>query len=315
MLSWFKSLDRVLRGEATHPSALRRGNIEIPTFGLCVVIVVLAVIYGACMGCYSLFREMAPAHEGEPVYMQLIASTVKVPALFTLTLLVTFPSLYVFNALVGSRLTLLPVLRLLIASLGVNLAVLSSLGPIVAFFSVNTTSYPFMILLNVAVFGVAGILGLVFLLQTLNRLTAARWEPDAGHVASAAAEKPREPEARDDGPIPFDEASAEDTPAVDALASQAVAAEILPATGPSEPEPIAPASPLDRIKGHVLGRHVRSVFVCWMVVFGLVGAQMGWILRPFIGSPDAPFEWFRQRDSNFFEAVWQAIMSLVSGMG
>ena len=35
---------------------------------------------------------------------QLFASAVKVPALFFLTLAVTFPSLYVFNALVGSRL-------------------------------------------------------------------------------------------------------------------------------------------------------------------------------------------------------------------
>ena len=36
--------------------------------------------------------------------MQVLASMVKVPLLFYLTLLVTLPSLYVFNALVGSRL-------------------------------------------------------------------------------------------------------------------------------------------------------------------------------------------------------------------
>ena len=76
--------------------------------------------------------------------MQLVATAVKVPALFYLTLFVTFPSLYVFNALVGSRLTLLSVLRLLVASLAVNLAVLASLGPIVLFFSLTTKSYPFI---------------------------------------------------------------------------------------------------------------------------------------------------------------------------
>ena len=37
-----------------------------------------------------------------------------------LTLLVTFPSLYVFNALVGSRLTPVSLMRMLIASLGVT---------------------------------------------------------------------------------------------------------------------------------------------------------------------------------------------------
>ncbi|MCY2952941.1 MAG: hypothetical protein NTU53_13345 [Planctomycetota bacterium] len=53
----------------------------------------------------------------------MIATTFKVPLLFFLTLLITFPSLYVFNALVGSRLLIRSVLRLLVASLAVILAV------------------------------------------------------------------------------------------------------------------------------------------------------------------------------------------------
>src|SRR6185312_7658569 len=48
-----------------------------------------------------------------------------------------------------------------------------------------------------------------------------------------------------------------------------------------------------------LGRHVRTIFRLWMVVFGLVGAQMGWVFRPFIGNPNVPFTWFRGRQSNF----------------
>ena len=103
--------------------------------------------------------------------MQLIASTIKVPALFILTLLVTFPSLYVFNALVGSRLSFISLLRLLVAAMAVMLALLASFGTIVAFFSFTTESYPFMILLNVIVFAASGFLGLSFLLQTLHRLT------------------------------------------------------------------------------------------------------------------------------------------------
>jgi ABC-type sugar transport system substrate-binding protein len=87
-----------------------------------------------------------------------------------LTLPVTFPSLYVFNALVGSRLSLRSVLRLLVAMLAVMLAVLSSLGPIVVFFAVSTESYPFMKILNVGMATVAGVLGLAFLLRTLHRL-------------------------------------------------------------------------------------------------------------------------------------------------
>ena len=62
----------------------------------------------------------------------------------------------------------------------------------------------------------------------------------------------------------------------------------------------------------MLGPNVKTVFRCWVILFGLVGAQMGWVLRPFIGKPGLPFVWFRGRESNFFEGVWQAIVSLFS---
>ena len=34
---------------------------------------------------------------------------------------------------------------------------------------------------------------------------------------------------------------------------------------------------------------------------------MGWILRPFIGSPALPFELFRDREGNFFRGLFSAI--------
>jgi hypothetical protein len=49
-----------------------------------------------------------------------------------------------------------------------------------------------------------------------------------------------------------------------------------------------------------------------MIVFALVGAQMGWVLRPFIGAPHLKFTWFRERKSNFFEAVLNALEGLFS---
>jgi len=147
-----QSLDRILRGEATRLQDLRTGTIDIPLGGLMVTILVLAMLYGVCMGVYALLRVDGPG------WLQLIATTIKVPVLFYGTLIVTFPSLYVFNALVGSRLTLRSVLHLLIAALAVNVAVLASFGPVVAFFSVSTTSHPFMVILNVVIFAVSGIL-------------------------------------------------------------------------------------------------------------------------------------------------------------
>jgi hypothetical protein len=277
MLTWLNQLDRLLRGDVTRADELREGRIQLDAVGMAVTIVVLGLIYGLCMGSYSLLKE-APAsvNDPSPPYMQLIATTLKVPALFYLTLLVTFPSLYVFNALVGSRLNITSVLRLLLASLAVNLAVLASLGPIVMFFSVSTKSYHFVLLLNVVMFGVAGILGLMFLRQTLNRLTT--W----GRRAQAPPPTPAESELPNASAVPIDDVE---------------------------------LSAIDMPPGQALGRHTRLVFGCWMVVFSLVGAQMSWVLRPFIGNPALPFAWFRPRQSNFFEAVLNAIQALFTGRG
>ena len=176
--------------------------------------------------------------------MQVLASMVKVPLLFYLTLLVTFPSLYVFNALVGSRLRLGTVVRLLVASLGVMVAVLASLGPIVAFFSVSTASYPFMLLFNVAVYTVAGMLGLAFLLQTLHRLSVLDSQPRSAEPGSLGNGR-------------------------------------------------AAGGARSARKPRTLSKHVKTVFRLWVIVFALVGAQMGWVLRPFVGNPAMPFAWFR----------------------
>jgi hypothetical protein len=283
MLGWLTHLDRLLRGDATRPEELREGRINIDAGGMAVMIVLLGMIYGLCMGSYSLLKEIPENFDPNMRYKQLLATTIKVPALFYLTLLVTFPSLYVFNALVGSRLTLTNVLRLLVASLAVNLAVLTSLGPIVLFFSLSTKTYAFIQLLNVVMFSVAGVLGLIFLLQTLHRLTMFGDRATSGKAVHYAGEQASD---------------------LDDTVSES------PKAGKLEL-----SSALDMPEGQSLGRHTRSVFTCWVIVFALVGAQMGWVLRPFIGDPTLEFAWFRERKSNFFEAVMNAIGALFTGGG
>jgi hypothetical protein len=255
ILAGLTELDRILRGELTRVSSLRRGGLEISAGRLSLIIVVLAMTYGICMGTFALFRIK------EPSALQVMASMIKVPLLFYLTLIVTLPSLYVFNALVGSRRALGLVVRLLVASLGVMVAVLASLGPIVAFFSVSTSSYPFILLFNVAVFAVSGALGLTFLLQTLHRLSVLDSQPPAPAEVRTQAD--------------------EDS-----------------------------ASPLDPLENRVLSQHVKTVFRLWVIVFALVGMQMGWVLRPFVGSPNTAFAWLRERESNFFQAVFRTVVSL-----
>jgi hypothetical protein len=163
-------------------------------------------------------------------------------------------------------------MRLLIAALGVMLAVLASLGPIVVFFALSTKSYPFMILLNVATSTIAGVLGLGFLLRTLDRLVVIQ-------ESLESAQSERNPQT-DPGK------QANDTKT-------------------------QPTGALDRA-GKITTRRAKSVFRVWTTVFALVGAQMSWVLRPLIGCPTLPFEWFRERESNFFIAVLESLVSLFS---
>ena len=57
----------------------------------------------------------------------------------------------------------------------------------------------------------------------------------------------------------------------------------------------------------------RRVLWAWLTVNLLLGSQLSWNLRPFIGSPDLPVQFLRAAafQGNFFEAVYQALRHLV----
>lgn len=261
MYAWWLHLDELLRGRRTTPEALARGELKIPLAVALGLAIVLGAVYGFFMGWFGLLNR-TPRD-----VMFVFASMVKLPALFLLTLIVTFPSLYVFNSLMGCRLTLLATLKLLLSAIVVNLVVAASLGTILGFFTLSTTSYSFMVVLNVALLGVAGAVGLGFLLRALQQL--ALWQ--AGAVPAAAVEivEPR---------------------------SNAQAG-----LNPHESPPRA-----DDLLGPA-----HAVFRIWVVIYALVGTQMAWLLRPFIGSPQQPFTWLRPRSGNFYEALWSAIETLL----
>ncbi len=135
---------------------------------------------------------------------------------------------------------------------------------------------------------------MMFLAQTLNRLSIGKRTTFEAAGPDPMSGEPSQVHAPDDG---------NDTPSdCEPNQSEMIEAEI-----------VDPPGALDAIDGHMLGRHVKMVFRCWVIVFSLVGAQMGWVLRPFIGTPDQPFQWFRQRESNFFESIWHTLVQLFTG--
>lgn len=251
-------LDELLRGQRTQPQDLAAGKLNLPLAQFFWLAIVLGAGYGFFMGWFGVSNR-SPAD-----YRFLLASMVKLPALFLLTLLITLPSLYVFNALIGCRLSFLATLKLLIAAIVVNLAVAASFGTILGFFTLSTTSYHFMIVLNVLLLAIAGMVGLGFLLRVLRRL--ALWQVEMVEL-----------------------------PVLPTIASEKVAAAYQATT---QSDLLGPAN---------------AIFRVWVVIFALVGAQMGWLLRPFIGSPQMEFAWFRPRSGNFFQAFAGALEALFKG--
>lgn len=51
----------------------------------------------------------------------------------------------------------------------------------------------------------------------------------------------------------------------------------------------------------------RAMVRAWLVVYAFVGVQMGWVLRPFIGDPHGPVQFFRS-------GAWDNAYVAVAGM-
>lgn len=61
-------------------------------------------------------------------------------------------------------------------------------------------------------------------------------------------------------------------------------------------------------------RRANVVLVAWLGGNLLLGSQISWILRPWIGRTGSPVHFFSPEPfrGNFFEAVWQAVRSLLN---
>ena len=233
---------------------------------------VLGASYGIFMGLFAVRTN------GWDGLLQLLSATIKLPLLFLLTVGVTFPSLYVFNTLLGSRLTFERTFRVVGAWIAIILAVAASLGPILGFFTISTESYPFIVLLNVALLGLSGSVGCASLMRMLRRAE-------------------RETHA----------------PATEPPADQPTEQFIEQVVGPPRPVP-----PHERfLKQRNLPTREEQPDIAhrtlqlWIVIFGAVGLQMAWVLRPFIGAPGTPFSLFRDTQSNGFAAVARVIGTFI----
>jgi hypothetical protein len=170
-------------------------------------IVVFGGFYGGVMGT---FRGLAPE-----TLVQVAYSAIKVPLMLLATFVISLPSFFVLNTLLGLRRDLREALRALLATQAGLSIILASLAPFTALWYASFSSYSSAVGFNGLMFAVAS-----FSAQWLLR----------GYY-----------------------------------------------------QPLVLRS----------GRH-RVVMRVWVVIFAFVGIQMAWLLRPFVGDPRSPLQFFRE---------------------
>lgn len=60
-----------------------------------------------------------------------------------------------------------------------------------------------------------------------------------------------------------------------------------------------------------LQRTRKRLLQFWLVLYALVGSQLGWTLRPFFGAPNEPFQLFRNIEGNFYSQVFRLFFNFL----
>jgi hypothetical protein len=127
---------------------------------LVLLVVVFGLAYGAVMGTY--------AGPKGPRVTQMVFSATKVPLLLLLTFLISLPSFFVLNTLLGVRDDFGAAVRALVATQAALTIILASLAPLTALWYLSVGGYRHAILFNALMFAIASVAA-QFLLRRLYR--------------------------------------------------------------------------------------------------------------------------------------------------
>jgi len=248
-------------------------------------------------------------------FAQALSSAVKLPLLFLATLAICLPTLYLFNLVFGARLSVMQAVSLIMVSITVTAVLTLAFAPISLFFLITANNYAFFSLLNVCILLLTAIIGLRFLTLGMRALNQHQEQADAARRSVELALAADAARVAETAPVPVGVAA----PAGATATSGGLAA--LPADEPDGvrsqalvPAP-RPAPPAPARLSTVASERPASMTLLyiWILLFGFVGTQLAWTLRPFFGSPGEPFAFFRPIDGTFYGAIFSTIGGLLGG--
>jgi hypothetical protein len=260
----------------------------------------------------ALYGAVLGANHGG---LQALSSAVKLPLLFLATLAICLPTLYLFNLVFGARLSVLQAVTLIMVAITVTSVLTLAFAPISLFFLISAHSYSFFKLLNVAILMLTAIVGLRFLTTGMRMLNDQQESVAAAErharLAAAGPVEAKEPGLVLAAAAPVDGATGAQ-PAQPVLAAQVAPGHVARAGLPPLQVPVltrpfpAPLPPGQRPAS-------MTLLYIWILLFGFVGTQLGWTLRPFFGSPGEDFQLFRNLEGTFYGDILSTIGHLLGG--
>lgn len=120
-----------------------------------LIICLFTFLYGVVMGSYHSF-------------LQSVVAGLKVTFLFFSAILICFPSFYVIQQVLGSRMTMRQMVFIILSGFVLTSAIAISFSPVVILFQVTGGNYHFLQLLHVAIFIFSGIFGMKLMVDALK---------------------------------------------------------------------------------------------------------------------------------------------------
>lgn len=152
MIVWLHHVDGLLRAD---PWVTQVGRTRKRLLHLAGITAAFGMLYGGVMGSFCGPQGVRP--------LSMLFSALKVPLLLTATFVISLPSYFIINTLLGLRADFRQALRSLMAAQAGMTVVLASLGPLTILWYASSTDYPVSVLFNgilfaVATFGAHGLL-------------------------------------------------------------------------------------------------------------------------------------------------------------
>lgn len=134
-------------GQDVYPTSLIRNQLLLIFF--------FTFFYGAIMGSYNSL-------------LQSVSSGVKLWILMILTLIICFPSFYIVQLILGSKIKIRQLLILILSGFVMTSIIMVAFAPIVLFFQLSGGNYAFLQLLHVGILLFAGFFGMRAVLDALK---------------------------------------------------------------------------------------------------------------------------------------------------